>query len=192
MHSRTGWSTGANGLRYRSVSFGDQGDNPISKGQAVRVEFSAKLDDGSEVAHAVKSFKVGSGAVCAAIEEGVIGMRVGDRRKLRAPPYFTRGPLVAHAPSNAVHQRDAMSPPLVPPSPDTRVACADADPFTRLQIIQYDILVTGAVHHMQIITLEERDSDDPVRAMLSFCQRLVDKLTGKPQKKLDPNRRRLP
>jgi len=160
MHSRTGWSTGANGLRYRSVSFGDQGDNPISKGQAVRVEFSAKLDDGSVVAHAVKSFKVGSGAVCAAIEEGVIGMRVGDRRKLRAPPYFTRGPLVAHAPSNA--------------------------------IIQYDILVTGAVHHMQIITLEERDSDDPVRAMLSFCQRLVDKLTGKPQKKLDPNRRRLP
>lgn len=98
------WQSAPNGLRMRTVSLGNQGDEPTVKGQTVRVEFAARLEDGSEVAHAVKSFKLGHGTVCDAIEEGVVGMRVGDRRKLRAPSYMKRGPLLAQAPRDAVRR----------------------------------------------------------------------------------------
>eukprot|EP00966_Prymnesium_polylepis_P025388 585394-Prymnesium_polylepis.2 len=99
------WQNTANGLRIREVAQGDQGDEPVMTGQAVRVEFAARLEDGREVAHAVKSFKLGNGSVCAAIEQAVVGMRVGDRKKLRAPSYMNRGPLLADVPSDAVRAR---------------------------------------------------------------------------------------
>ena len=101
------WQNLASGLRMRKVSLGDQDDEPVVTGQAVRVEFAVRLDDGSEVAHAVKSLKLGNGNICAAIEEGVVGMRVGDRRKLRAPPFMKRGPLLDKAPSDAVRRAAA-------------------------------------------------------------------------------------
>ena len=63
----------------------------------------------------------------------------------------------------------------------------------RLQTIEYDVLLTGAVHHMQIITLEEKGSDDPLQQLLGFGKRTVDRLSGKPAPPPpDPNRRRLP
>ena len=55
------------------------------------------------------------------------------------------------------------------------------------------MLLTGAVHHMQIITIEEKGSDDPFVNLMNFGQRQVDRLMGKPPPpQLDPNRRRLP
>ena len=55
------------------------------------------------------------------------------------------------------------------------------------------MLLTGAVHHMQIITLEEKGSDDPLQNLLGLGQRVADKLMGKPPPAPpDPNRRRLP
>ena len=113
------WQTAAGGLRVRTVSLGEQGDAPVESGQTVRVEFAARLDDGSEVAHAVKSFKLGSSSVCAAIDQSVVGMRVGDRKKLRAPTHMSRGPLLADVPRDAVRQpprrEDAFYCPRLPP-----------------------------------------------------------------------------
>lgn len=59
-------------------------------------------------------------------------------------------------------------------------------------MIEYDVLLTGAVHHMQIITLEDHSNDDPVQALIEFGKRTVDKMMGKPPLKENPNRRRLP
>lgn len=96
------WRLIGNGVRVRDVSFGNQEDEPVQTGQAVRVEFVARVDDGTEVAAKVVSFKLGNGAVCQAIEEGVPGMRVGDRRKLRAPQHLPRASALEKAPKDAV------------------------------------------------------------------------------------------
>ena len=60
-------------------------------------------------------------------------------------------------------------------------------------MLEYDVLLTGAVHQLQIITLEEKGSDDPLQNLFGFGQRIADKLMGKPPPpQPDPNSRRLP
>ena len=68
----------------------------------MRFKYVARLDDGSEVARGEPSIRVGSGAVCEALSTGVVGMRVGDVRRLRAAPTMQRGKALAAAPSHAV------------------------------------------------------------------------------------------
>lgn len=140
------WRTLASGVRVRDVSHGTQGDDPVQAGQAVRVQYVAKLDDGSEIVRRTASFKIGNGTVCQALEDGVCGMRLGDRRKLRAPPYLIRGPAMEAAPADAA--------------------------------IEYDVQLTGAVHHMQILTLEPEGSDDPVQWLVDVGKRAYSRLTG--------------
>ena len=101
------------------------------------------LDDGSElVTGLVASFRVGGGGVCAVIDEGVTGMRVGDRRKLRAPPNLPRG------------------------------RALDAAPLG--EVIEYDVTLTGAVHHMNMVTLDQKPgSDDPIEALVETARRAL-------------------
>ena len=78
--AREGWRLLPSGLRVRHVKSGELGDDPVDVGQTVRVQYSARLEDGREVvSKLVASFRVGGGGVCAAIDDGVVGMRVGDR-----------------------------------------------------------------------------------------------------------------
>ena len=107
----------------------------------MRIEYVAKLDDGSEVARRTASFKVGRGSMCAAIEEGVCGMSVGDRRRLRAPPWMARGPAVQDAPAH--------------------------------EIIEYDIHLTGAVHHMRVVTLKPPEAEDPLQQVWDFGKNML-------------------
>ena len=80
--AREGWRLLPSGLRVRHVKSGELGDDPVDVGQTVRVQYSARLEDGREVvSKLVASFRVGGGGVCAAIDDGVVGMRVGDRRR---------------------------------------------------------------------------------------------------------------
>ena len=95
------------------VSDGNQGDEPVGDNQTIRVIYTARLEDDTElISNRVASFKVGTSSqvlpaatpphiahaaaalllpheqlpvacfaqICQALDEGVRGMRVGDRR----------------------------------------------------------------------------------------------------------------
>lgn len=127
------WQSLRSGLRQRQVSFGDQEDEPVEEGQTVRINYTARLQDGAEVARGTASFKIGSSSrICDALDDGVRGMRVGDRRELSAPPYLRRGPALDAAPQHAT--------------------------------IEYEIQLSGSVHHMKIVTIDPPGSDDPLQA----------------------------
>ena len=121
---------------------GDQGDPPVEKGQTVRIDYVASLDDGAEVARATASFRIGQGQVCEAIDVGIDGMRVGDRRRIRSPPFMRR--------SNAI---EASVP--------------------QGEQVEYNVLLTGAVHHMQIVTIDKPGFDDPLTMVWEFGKRLL-------------------
>lgn len=137
------WQLMPSGLRVLEVSRGEQGDFPVKDSQTVRVTYAVRLDDGVEVLRrSGASYKLGSGNVCEALTEGVMGMRVGDRRRLRAPPALRRSDEVA--------------------------AAAPSD-----EIIEYEVQLTGAVHHMDIVTLDEGGNDDPLQALWDAGKRSV-------------------
>ena len=92
----------ASGIRMHKVSNGNQGDPPVQPGQTVRANYIARTDDGTEIARASASCKQGGKVVCEAIDEGVVGMCVGDHRRLRAPPYAHQGRAVQGAPKSKV------------------------------------------------------------------------------------------
>lgn len=126
------WRVLGSGLQQRQVSYGDQDDEPVDDGQTVRIDYVARLQDGTEVTRGTASFKIGTaGRICDALDQGVRGMRVGDRRQLRAPPHLHRGPALDAAPQHAT--------------------------------IEYDVQLTGSVHHMKIVTLDPPGSDDPLQ-----------------------------
>ena len=103
------WQLKGSGLRVLQVSSGentDEEDFPAKVGQTVRVEYRAWIDDGTLVASGTSSFKLGGGIVCQALDEGVPGMCLGDRRRLRAPPALRRGPALSSAPSGVVVEYD--------------------------------------------------------------------------------------
>ena len=135
------------GATWRAISAGgDQTEGAEAyDGQVVRVEYTVRLDDGSHVASATSSFRTGSQStgVCACIEEVVRGMRLGDTRRVRAPPSARRGPRLHRAPSTGA--------------------------------LEYDVTLTGMVHNLQILVVEEsprssqpRPSEDPIRAFVTM------------------------
>ena len=133
------WKALPSGVRVRDETLGEQGDPPVGNGQTVRVDYAVYLADGTELKRASTSFKVGGGAVCEALEAGVVGMRVGDCRWVRAPL--------------GMRHSAAIGP--VPPG----------------EALEYRVILTGAVHHMQIITLEKQGIDDPLQMAWDFGQR---------------------
>lgn len=89
--------TTESGLQYVVLAAG-KGASP-QKGQTVTVHYTGTLEDGSQFDSSRDrnrpfQFKVGVGQVIKGWDEGVIDMKVGERRKLVIPPelgYGTRG-----------------------------------------------------------------------------------------------------
>jgi hypothetical protein len=129
------WTVLPNGVRMQVLERSSHDDRPVTHGQTVRIAYVARLDDGSECARAEASFRLGQGTVCEALDQGVIGMCVGDMRRLRASGFLRRGPALAAAPAD--------------------------------EVIEYQVQLTGAVHHMQIVTFPPKPgSDDPLQVCL--------------------------
>jgi len=93
-----GWTNLPNGVRMQQLERGDFDERKVTRGQTVRIAYVARLDDGTECAREEKSFRLGRSAVCEALDEGVVGMCVGDVRRLRASGYARRGRALADAP----------------------------------------------------------------------------------------------
>jgi FKBP-type peptidyl-prolyl cis-trans isomerase FkpA len=84
------------GLRYEDLTVGD-GTEATGKGQTATVHYTGWLEDGTKFDSSVDrndpfSFPIDSGYVIKGWDQGVIGMKVGGKRKLTIPPELGYGP----------------------------------------------------------------------------------------------------
>ena len=91
-------TTTPSGLRYEELVVGD-GTEATGPGQTVEVHYTGWLEDGTKFDSSVDrgeplGFPLGVGYVIKGWDEGVVGMRVGGKRKLTIPSelgYGARG-----------------------------------------------------------------------------------------------------
>lgn len=58
----------------------------VKKGSAIEVEYVGKLENGEKFDNGTISFVVGSGQMIKGFDEGVVGMKVGETKKIKIPP----------------------------------------------------------------------------------------------------------
>jgi FKBP-type peptidyl-prolyl cis-trans isomerase len=84
------WIRTASGLEYQVVKPGN--GRPVERGDTVTIHEALSLPDSRVVFDSRQPpnkpvrFTLGANQVIAGVEEGVTGMRVGERRHLRVPP----------------------------------------------------------------------------------------------------------
>jgi len=91
------WKKYASGLEIQELKVGEGAE--AKSGQTVDVHYTGWLLDGTKFDSSVDrgkpfSFRLGAGEVISGWDEGVLGMKVGGKRKLRIPPergYGARG-----------------------------------------------------------------------------------------------------
>jgi FKBP-type peptidyl-prolyl cis-trans isomerase len=91
-------TTTTSGLCYEELTVGD-GTEATGQGQTVEVHYTGWLEDGTKFDSSVDrgepfGFPLGAGYVIKGWDEGVVGMRVGGKRKLTIPSelgYGARG-----------------------------------------------------------------------------------------------------
>src|SRR5512141_938776 len=86
--------TTASGLKYTDLEVGAGAE--LKKGMRVLVDYEAWLPDGTKYDSSYDrrepfSFKIGEGQVIEGWDEGVVGMKVGGKRKLVIPPALGYG-----------------------------------------------------------------------------------------------------
>lgn len=86
-------TTTKSGLKYETLKAGRGAG--AKRDQAVTIHEAVTLEDGTKVFNTRDSdrpvtFTLGGDMVIAGLEEGVEGMRVGERRKLTIPPELSR------------------------------------------------------------------------------------------------------
>ena len=82
------------GLKYQVLKAGD--GNVARSGQSVKVHYTGWLTDGTKFDSSVDrgepfSFKLGAGQVIPGWDEGVAGMKVGEKRRLTIPSNLAYG-----------------------------------------------------------------------------------------------------
>ena len=94
--SDTNTKTTSDGLIIESLTNGEGGE--AEKGQNVTVNYTGTLEDGTQfdtsIGRAPFTFRLGDHRVIAGWEDGILGMKVGEKRKLTIPPelgYGSRG-----------------------------------------------------------------------------------------------------
>jgi FKBP-type peptidyl-prolyl cis-trans isomerase len=86
--------TTASGLRYEVLA---QGEGPEAKpGDTIDVHYTGRLADGTKFDSSRDrgrpiGFVLGTGTVIRGWDEGIAGMKVGERRKLTVPPDLAYG-----------------------------------------------------------------------------------------------------
>jgi len=77
------------GLEYWEIKVGT--GPTAEKGQKVNVNYTGWLPDGKKFDSSVIDFTLGAGDVIKGWDEGVAGMKVGEKRQLRIPPQLAYG-----------------------------------------------------------------------------------------------------
>ncbi|MCK5092945.1 MAG: FKBP-type peptidyl-prolyl cis-trans isomerase [Gammaproteobacteria bacterium] len=95
MNDETNAITTESGLKYIDLETGD-GAEATGPGQTVIVHYTGWLEDGTKFDSSMDrddpfSFPLGVGFVIKGWDEGVVGMKVGGKRKLTIPPEIGYG-----------------------------------------------------------------------------------------------------
>jgi peptidylprolyl isomerase len=101
--SAAGWTKNAAGLYTRTLSSPAGAAPTAANGQRVTVRYTGWLANGTQFESSTYAFALGRGEVIAGWDQGIAGMRVGERRRLLIPPalgYGARGS--GPIPGNAV------------------------------------------------------------------------------------------
>ena len=86
-----GWTRTASGLYYRTLSSPAGTSATVANGQRVSVRYTGWLANGTQFESSTYTFVLGSGEVIAGWDQGIVGMRVGERRQLLIPPALGYG-----------------------------------------------------------------------------------------------------
>ena len=98
-------STGTGTLGVEDVTIGTGAT--AAAGDTVTVSYVGTLTNGTQFDAGTFSFRVGSGQVIAGFDQGVVGMRVGGRRRLTIPPNLGYGgQAVGSIPANSTIRFD--------------------------------------------------------------------------------------
>jgi FKBP-type peptidyl-prolyl cis-trans isomerase len=113
--------TTKSGLQYEVVAEGH--GQPAKTGASVRVHETTTLKDGTLIYSTRRNgkplkFLLGGNQVIAGVDEGVRGMRVGERRKLVVPPSLSkRSSYPANTPPEATLYYDIELVEIIPEKP---------------------------------------------------------------------------
>lgn len=89
--SAPGWTRTASGLHYRTLNTPADTAATAANGQQVSVRYTGWLANGTQFESSTYTFVLGRGAVIAGWDQGIVGMRVGERRRLLIPPALGYG-----------------------------------------------------------------------------------------------------
>jgi FKBP-type peptidyl-prolyl cis-trans isomerase len=89
--SAAGWTKNAAGLYTRTLSSPAGAAPTAANGQRVTVRYTGWLANGTQFESSTYAFALGRGEVIAGWDQGIVGMRVGERRQLVIPPSLGYG-----------------------------------------------------------------------------------------------------
>jgi len=89
--SAAGWTRTATGLYYRTLASPAGTAAAVANGQRVSVRYTGWLASGAQFESSTYAFVLGAGDVIAGWDQGIVGMRVGERRQLLIPPALGYG-----------------------------------------------------------------------------------------------------
>ena len=85
------WTRTSTGLHYRVLSAGAASSTPVTNGRLVDVRYTGWLANGTQFESSSYDFVLGARQVIAGWDEGILGMRVGEKRRLLIPPSLGYG-----------------------------------------------------------------------------------------------------
>lgn len=148
------WQMLPSGVRWCELrAGGSDNETVVQTGQVVRVDFVCRLDDGTKIASGTgTSFRLGnrSGNICAALDDVVPGMQLGDTRRCRVPPNSPRGRALSAAPQGEMLEYDVTLTGFVS---QMKIVTLDDDDPSRL-------------------------SDDPLQNLVDFGKRSILQLSA--------------
>jgi FKBP-type peptidyl-prolyl cis-trans isomerase FkpA len=86
-----GWTKTASGLYYRTLVTPTGTAATVATGQRVAVRYTGWLANGTQFESSTYTFALGSGVVIPGWDQGIAGMRVGEKRRLLIPPSLAYG-----------------------------------------------------------------------------------------------------
>jgi FKBP-type peptidyl-prolyl cis-trans isomerase FkpA len=87
-----GWTKTPSGLYYRTLATPTGTAATAANGQRVSVRYTGWLANGTQFESSSIGFVLGRNEVIAGWDQGIVGMRVGERRQLLIPPALGYGP----------------------------------------------------------------------------------------------------
>lgn len=142
------YETTESGLQYYVIEEGD--GETAEEGQPVRIHFTFWLEDGTRLNSSIDvgqplTFVIGQDQVPPGLEEGVVGMRVGEQRQLVLPPELAFGEQGAgdQIPPDSTVIFEVELLEILPGGPETPAEVDDDDYETTESGLQYADLEEG-------------------------------------------------